>query len=65
MRVRRKSLIVLLVVVTAFVGIGYISSRLLLLSRLVADETNILRIYIAGAFVLSGVAFGGVVQLLL
>lgn len=65
MRVRRKSLIVLLVVVTAFVGIGYISSRLLLLSRLVADETNILRIYIAGALVLSGVAFGGVVQLLL
>jgi two-component system sensor histidine kinase/response regulator len=63
--VRRKTLIVLLGVVIAFVGIVYTSSRLLLLSRLAAGETNAIRLYIAGALILSGVAFGGVVQLLL
>lgn len=65
MPVRRKTLIVLVAVVTAFVGVGYTLSRLLVLSRLATGETNVIRLYIAGVLILSGVAFGGLVQLLL
>jgi two-component system, sensor histidine kinase and response regulator len=65
MPVRRKTVIVLAAVVAAFLGVVYISSRLLLLSRLAAGETNAIRLYVAAALLLSGVAFGGIVQLLL
>lgn len=65
MLVRRKTLVVVAVVLAAFLGTGYASSRLLLLSRLAAGETNVIRLYAAAALILSGVAFGGIVQLLL
>ena len=62
---RRRTLIVLATVLTALLGIAYISSRLLLLTRFAIGETNPLRVDIAIALILSGVAFGGIVQLLL
>ncbi len=62
---RRKTVFVLAAVLAAFLGIAYLSSRLLLLTRLAAGEANPLRLYIAAALILSGVAFGGIVQLLL
>jgi two-component system sensor histidine kinase/response regulator len=62
---RRKTLFVLAAVVLSFLGVAYISSRLLLLSRLAAGETNAIRLYAGAAAILFGVAFGGIVQLLL
>ncbi len=65
MPVRRKTLILVAAVVAAFLGIGYVAFRLLLLSRLAPGETNAIRLYIAAGLLLSGVVFGGIVHLLL
>lgn len=65
MAIRRKSLIVLAAVIAAFLGIVYTSTRLLLLSRLAEGEANSIRLYIAAGLLFSGLAFGGIVQLLL
>lgn len=65
MPMRRKTLILLAAVAAAFLGIAFISSRLLLLTRLAAGETNLLRLYILAGLLLSGVVIGAIVQLLL
>lgn len=65
MPVRRKTLLVTIVTFAAFLGIIFVSSRFVILSRLAAAERESIRVYFAAALVLAGIAVGGIVQLLL
>jgi hypothetical protein len=63
--VRRKSLFVTITILAAFLGIVYVSSRFLVLSRFAETERESIRFYFAAALILAGIAVGGIVQLLL
>jgi len=63
--VRRKSLLVTITILAAFLGIVYVSSRFFALSRFAEAERESIRLYFSAALILAGIAVGGIVQLLL
>jgi len=63
--VGRKNIFVRAVTFAAFVGVFYISSRFLLVSRFAAAETGAIRLDFAVGLLFAGVGIGGIVQLLL
>ncbi|MGH9718435.1 MAG: histidine kinase dimerization/phospho-acceptor domain-containing protein, partial [Candidatus Acidiferrales bacterium] len=61
----RKTVLIRTVTLVAFVGVFYISSRLLLLSRFATGETEAIRLDFAAGLLFAGIGIGGIVQLLL